>query len=80
MIAYQIQKEIFNLATGSAVKGISSAKFSMIKIPYPPVNIQIEFKNRIKLIEKLKQQAQLELSKSEELFQSLLQRAFKGEL
>jgi type I restriction enzyme S subunit len=75
-----IQQEIFNLATGSAVKGISSAKFSMIKIPFPPLNIQVEFKNRIKLIEKLKQQAQLELAKSEELFQSLLQRAFKGEL
>jgi type I restriction enzyme S subunit len=32
------------------------------------------------VIESQKQQAQLALAKSEELFNSLLQRAFKGEL
>jgi type I restriction enzyme S subunit len=34
----------------------------------------------VQAIEGQKQQAQLELAKSEALFQSLLQKAFKGEL
>ena len=44
------------------------------------ITLQNQFAERVALIEAQKQQAQLELAKSEELFNSLLQRAFKGEL
>ncbi|MGV7105694.1 restriction endonuclease subunit S [Flavobacterium sp. U410] len=44
------------------------------------ITLQNQFAERVALIEAQKQQAQLELAKSEELFASLLQRAFKGEL
>ena len=44
------------------------------------ITLQNQFAERVAMIESQKQQAQLELAKSEELFQSLLQRAFKGEL
>ena len=52
------------------------------KIPmfYPPITLQNQFAERIQAIEAQKQQAQASLQKSEELFNSLLQRAFKGEL
>ena len=52
------------------------------KFPFiaPPIALQNQFAERVAMIEAQKQQAQLELAKSEELFQSLLQRAFKGEL
>ena len=52
------------------------------KFPFiaPPINLQNLFAERVAVIESQKQQAQLELAKSEELFASLLQRAFKGEL
>lgn len=46
----------------------------------PPIELQNQFAERVAVIEAQKQQAQLELAKSEALFQSLLQRAFKGEL
>lgn len=46
----------------------------------PPITLQNQFAERVAVIEAQKQQAQLALAKSEELFQSLLQRAFKGEL
>lgn len=46
----------------------------------PPIELQNQFAERVAMIEAQKQQAQLELAKSEELFNSLLQRAFKGEL
>lgn len=44
------------------------------------ITLQNQFAERVAMIESQKQQAQLELAKSEELFQSLLQRAFNGEL
>ena len=50
------------------------------QIILPPITLQTQFAERVAVIESQKQQAQLELAKSEELFQSLLQRAFKGEL
>jgi type I restriction enzyme S subunit len=50
------------------------------KIILPPITLQTQFAERVAVIEAQKQQAQLELAKSEALFQSLLQRAFKGEL
>ena len=52
------------------------------KFPFisPPIELQTQFAERVAMIEAQKQQAQLALAKSEELFASLLQRAFKGEL
>ena len=46
----------------------------------PPASPQNQFAERIQLIEAQKQQAKLSLAKSEALFNSLLQRAFTGEL
>lgn len=52
-------------------------KFPII---YPPVELQKQFVERLQVIETQKQQVQANLGKSEALFNSLLQRAFKGEL
>ncbi|WP_367753818.1 restriction endonuclease subunit S [Flavobacterium sp. WC2430] len=46
----------------------------------PPLSLQTQFAKQVQMIETQKQQAQQALAKSEDLFQSLLQRAFKGEL
>jgi type I restriction enzyme S subunit len=52
------------------------------KFPFisPPMNLQNIFGERVALIEEQKAIAQASLLKSEELFNSLLQKAFKGEL
>lgn len=58
-------------------------EFNQIKellFPLVPIYLQNQFAERVQLIETQKQQAQEALDKSEDLFQSLLQRAFKGEL
>jgi len=58
-------------------------EFKQIKelsFPIPPLTLQNQFAERIQAIEAQKQQAQASLQKSEDLFNSLLQRAFKGEL
>ena len=49
-------------------------------IIYPPIKLQEEFAERLALIEQQKQQVQANLEKSNELFNSLLQKAFAGEL
>lgn len=48
--------------------------------PIPPLELQNQFADRVALIEEQKAIAQASLIKSEELFNSLLQKAFKGEL
>jgi type I restriction enzyme S subunit len=46
----------------------------------PPIPLQTQFAERVQAIETQKAQAQASLVKAEELFNSLLQRAFNGEL
>ena len=52
------------------------------KFPFitPPMNLQNQFVERVAVIEEQKAIAQMSLEKSEELFNSLLQKAFKGDL
>ena len=65
---------------GGAQQFLSLSNIKKIEIHLPPIQLQNQFAERVAMIEAQKQQAQLELAKSEELFASLLQRAFKGEL
>jgi len=59
---------------------INAQELQNIKILFPPITLQNQFAERIQHIEAQKQQAQAVLQKSDDLFHSLLQRAFKGEL
>ncbi|MFC1536859.1 restriction endonuclease subunit S [Pseudomonadota bacterium] len=59
---------------------INQKDVNSFSIPLPPITLQNQFAERIQAIEAQKQQAQASLQKSEVLFNSLLQRAFKGEL
>ena len=65
---------------GGAQQFLSLSNIKSILVLVPPITLQNQFAERVAMIEAQKQQAQLALAKSEELFQSLLQRAFKGEL
>jgi type I restriction enzyme S subunit len=51
-----------------------------IKIPIPHIDLQKQFSDSVQAIEAQKAQAQASLAQAEDLFNSLLQRAFKGEL
>jgi len=59
---------------------INAKELQNIKILIPPIDLQNKFAEHIQSIEKQKQQAQASLKKSEELFNCLMQKAFKGEL
>lgn len=76
-----IKNQILNAAKDAVNQSsINQKDVNAFKIPLPPIEIQNHFAERVEAIEKQKQQAEASLKKSEELFNSLLQRAFKGEL
>ena len=62
---------------GGAQQFLSLSNIKKIEIHLPPIQLQNQFAERVAMIEAQKQQAQLELAKSEELFNSLLQESFK---
>lgn len=59
---------------------INAQELQNIKILLPPITLQNQFAERIQHIEAQKQQAQASLEQSNNLFNSLLQKAFTGEL
>ena len=69
-----------NQATGSTIKNVSLKSMKNFPIPYPPINIQKQFSERVQAIEEQKSHAEASLAQAEDLFNSLLQKAFKGEL
>lgn len=76
----EFKKHIFKNGRGANIQNINQELLSNIEVQIPPIELQNQFSKRVQLIETQKQQAQEALAKSEELFQSLLQQAFKGEL
>lgn len=78
---FKIRLEEFSgKGSGSAIKNLLLSEMRRFKLITPPINLQNEFAERVQAIEQQKQQAEEAARYSEELFQSLLQRAFKGEL
>lgn len=66
--------------TSGSMKNISQSKFLNLQIINPSFELQNQFAEKITLIEKQKELAKQELKESEDLFNCLLQKAFKGEL
>ena len=66
--------------SAATISHLTGEKLKSMKLPIPPLNLQNEFAERVQIIEQQKEQAKQALQKSENLFNSLLQRSFKGEL
>jgi type I restriction enzyme, S subunit len=66
--------------SAATISHLTGEKLKKMRMPIPTIEIQNQFAERVAAIEAQKQQAQLASAKSEALFQSLLQQAFKGEL
>ena len=65
---------------GATREAITKSDLEGFELINPPIELQNQFTHRVKAIEEQKAQAQESLAKAEELFNSLLQKAFKGEL
>ena len=77
-----LRYNIGKLATGTSgsMLNISQGKLLKLNIPFPNKILQNQFAEKIALIEQQKALAKQELQESEDLFNCLLQKAFKGEL
>lgn len=75
-----IQMKIDAQTKGATFREITLTRLREIEIPLPPLKLQKQFAERVKVIEEQKSIAQASAVKSEELFNSLLQKAFNGEL
>ena len=64
----------------SNLASINKTQLSAFLVPTPEVELQKEFANRIKAVRALETKQKQAAQDAEDLFQSLLQRAFKGEL
>ena len=74
------EKEIDGLGNGSTFKAITSRQLLSIKIPLPPFSLQQKFAKIVENVEGLKENVKKTKQNSEELFNSLMQKAFRGEL
>jgi len=74
------EKYIYPYVTRSTISGINQAGLKKITIVVPPIALQNRFKEICDQIKKKSLKLELHLQESENLFNSLLQKAFKGEL
>ena len=65
---------------GSSQPNLSAKSVKQFIVPLPSLELQNQFSERVQAIEAQKAQAEASLAQAEDLFNSLLQRAFKGEL
>ena len=74
------KNKIDKYSSTSLQPNVSNKQIEKIEIFVPPLEIQNQFTKRVQAIEAQKAQAQASLAQADHLFNSLLQRAFKGEL
>jgi type I restriction enzyme S subunit len=84
MQASEFQKALNENATGSTVKGIKAALLKKIKIEFPPMGEQIEIVRRVEELfasaDSIAQKTNQALDRVNNLTQSILAKAFRGEL
>lgn len=76
------REKIKALSNGSAksMSNISKERLMNLKIPVPPIELQNQFADFVKQVDKLKFEMKKSLKELEDNFNSLMQKAFKGEL
>lgn len=75
-----IQKDIIKKTMAVGVPKLALFRIEQLVLLLPPIELQNQFAEKITLIEQQKELAKQELKESEDLFNCLLQKAFKGEL
>jgi type I restriction enzyme S subunit len=73
-------EDLRSLGRGGNQPNLNSALLKSYEVINPPLVLQNQFAERVAIIEEQKAIAQKSLEQSESLFNSLLQKAFKGEL
>lgn len=72
--------KLYEKAQGITMANLNKSIISSLEVTVPPIDLQNKFAEKIALIEQQKELVKQELKESEDLFNCLLQKAFKGEL
>ncbi len=75
-----VVEQVERRVKGIAQKTLNLSELRQLKIPAPPLPLQNEFAQKVEKIEQSKQLLEQSLTELENNFNSLMQRAFKGEL
>ncbi|AYZ13725.1 restriction endonuclease subunit S [Chryseobacterium arthrosphaerae] len=73
-------EDLRRLGRGGNQPNLNAGLIKSYSVLFPPIDLQNQFAEKIALIEQQKEFAKQELKESEDLFNCLLQKAFKGEL
>jgi type I restriction enzyme, S subunit len=82
LVSKNVKTELLNIASkgGATREAVTKEDIEKYNIIKPNINLQNQFAEKIQLIEQQKELAKQSLKESEDLFNALLQKAFKGEL
>lgn len=82
LISENVKIELLGVGAGggAVMEAITKQQLQDFEIITPPVSLQNQFAERVQAIEAQKEKAQASLAQAENLFNSLLQRAFNGGL
>jgi len=79
-----VYRQASTVATGTAQKTVPLAELRRVAIPLPPITEQAaivaEVERRLSIVEELEQLVKVDLQRAKKLRQSILQRAFSGDL
>ena len=77
---YLEELDLNRLSTGAAQPGLTVGKLNEVEIPKVSIELQNKFADFVNQVDKLKSQMETSLKELEDNFNSLMQKAFKGEL
>lgn len=73
-------RSLKDFVTGSTQPKLNQARLNLIPIPLPPLSLQQQFADRVAEVRALEESQAASRERLDDLFQSLLHRAFTGEL
>jgi type I restriction enzyme S subunit len=76
----RISHQIKMMSPGAIMPGINVTKLKQLAVDTPPLSLQREFADHLKVVDRQRDRAEISLDASEELFTSLQARAFRGGL
>jgi type I restriction enzyme S subunit len=80
MLSKDVERQISLVSSGAVMAGINVSRLKNIVIPIPPLALQVQFAARVQDFRALEARQAESRRRLGDLFQSLLHRAFQGEL
>lgn len=76
----EVKKRLTGISRGVRQANIANKDIQNLEVPIPPIELQHQFSDFVNQVDKLKSQMESSLKELEDNFNSLMQKAFKGEL